>query len=104
MSIFNGITYLKATAITGLAALSMSDVLVAHSYARPTVVHPIVCQRVEKPFVYDAAEDRTHWSAKYGREISEVEHLEIHANLVEFMHALMAPTLRAKRSTGEGLQ
>ena len=103
MSIFKG-SYLKVTAITGLAALSMSDVLVGGSYARPTVYCSLPRQQVEKPFVCDAIEDRAHWSKKFGREISELEHLEIHANLVRFVRALIAPTLRANRLTEERLQ
>ncbi|OGR40685.1 MAG: hypothetical protein A2X35_09260 [Elusimicrobia bacterium GWA2_61_42] len=84
--------WVKASAFTDLAALSLGDVIVAR-YG-PTVEHQIVCQRIERPLVYDAAEDRAYWSAKHGRELSEVEHLEIRANLVGFIRALLAPGAR----------
>jgi hypothetical protein len=97
MNILNGLTYLKASAITGIAAISMSDVLVARSHARPTVVRPIICQRMQKPFVYDAAEDRAYWGQKFGRELTNVEHLEVHANLARFAQLLTAQARRTKK-------
>ena len=72
----------------------MSAVIVARFRPPEPRQQAIISQRIHKPFVYDAAEDRAYWGGKLGHAINEIEHLEIQANLVGFIRALMAPTGR----------
>lgn len=84
--------WVKAGAFAGLAAISPSDVIVAH-YGL-AVERPIIYQHIEKPLVYDPIKDRAFWSKQCGHDLTEAEHLEIRSNLVGFMRALMAPRAR----------
>lgn len=104
MSIFNNVVWIQASALTLLTALSMSDVIISRPYAHPAIVPAVIRPCAEKPFVFDLAEDRAYWSAKYGRDLTEAEHLEIRSNLVGFIRALMAPSLHNKTPSESGLQ
>ncbi|MEK7388130.1 MAG: hypothetical protein AAB036_00380 [Elusimicrobiota bacterium] len=79
--------WVKASAFAGLTGLSMSDVIVTRHGppSAPAVVPP----RIEKPFVYDATEDLANWGAQYRRDLTEAEHLEIHASLAQFVKVLI---------------
>ena len=96
-------SWVKATAFAGLTALALSDVIISRGCPCHIIVSAATRQNI-KPFVYDAAEDRAYWGEKFGREITEIEHLEIRSNLVAFMRALMAPGLPRETRSGEVLQ
>ena len=81
--------WISAATLGTVVALSPSDVIVARSFARPTVEHPILSasftfQRAEKPVARKPIDDRALWTRLYGRELPDEELMEIRENLTRF--------------------
>lgn len=90
MSIFDtDICWIKATSFACLTALSLNDLVIARRCPRNKIAPAVISQRAEKPSPIDPTEDRAYWTAEYGRDLTEVEHLEIRTNLGQFAKVLM---------------
>lgn len=91
--------------LDGIVWLSLASLGVSGSFTRDMVIvaQTQSARRLIPELVYNPSEDNGYWASVYGREIGDVEHLEIRSNLISFVRALIAPTLR-KQSRVEALE